>query len=120
MTTASFDRLIHIADRLGRVQVGSPAADQAIHQALDRCGTVLTYTTAEDVAQSLLPAGFELLPATFGAGGGLCGLPAQRDGWRVAAPAPWAVGHHVAAGDMRACLRAYAALDQDRDSAGRR
>ena len=29
----TFDRLIRIADRLGQVQAGSPAADQAIHQA---------------------------------------------------------------------------------------
>ena len=36
MTAASFDRLIRIADRLGQVQAGSPAADQAIHQALAR------------------------------------------------------------------------------------
>ena len=53
----SFDRLIRIADRLGQVQAGSPAADQAIHQALDRSGPVLAYTEDEDAAQSLyLPA----------------------------------------------------------------
>ena len=64
----TFDRLIRIADRLGQVQAGSPAAGQAIHQTLDRSGPVLTYTTAEEAAQSLLPAGFELLPATYTGG----------------------------------------------------
>ena len=64
----SFDRLIRIADRLGQVQAGSPAADQAIHETLNRSGPVLAYTTVEDAAQSLLPAGFELLPATYAGG----------------------------------------------------
>ena len=64
----TFDRLVHIADRLGQVQAGSPAADQTIHQTLNLSGPVLAYTTAEEAAQSLLPAGFELLPATYAGG----------------------------------------------------
>ena len=118
MTAAPFDRLIRIADRLGQVQAGSPAADQAIHQALDRSGAVLTYTTAEDAAQGLLPAGFELLPATY-AGGAVYAACRRRgtDG-------EWPHPHHGQWGTTLplaicgACLRAYAALDQDRGSAG--
>jgi hypothetical protein len=115
---AHFDRLIRIADRLGQVQAGSPAADQAIHQALDRGGPVLAYTTAEEAAQSLLPAGFELLPAIFG--GGAVYAACRHIGMDGELPHP----HHGQWGTTLplaicgACLRAYAALDQDRGSAG--
>src|SRR3954452_15781003 len=64
----TFDRLIRIAYRLGQGRTVSPAADQAIHQTLNCSGPVLAYTTVEDAARSLLPAGFELLPATYAAG----------------------------------------------------
>ena len=116
----SFDRLIRIADRLGQVQAGSPAADQAIHQTLDRSGPVLTHTTAEEAAQSLLPAGFELLPATYT--GGAVYAACRRIGMDGELPHP----HHGQWGTTLplaicgACLRAYAALDQNRGSAGRR
>ena len=116
----TFDRLIHIADRLGQVQAGSPAADQAIHQALDRSGPVLAYTAAEDAAQSLLPAGFELLPAIYA--GGAVYAACRRSGTDGELPHP----HHGQWGTTLplaicgACLRTYAALDQDRGSAGRR
>jgi hypothetical protein len=116
----TFDRLIRIADRLGQVQAGSPAADQAIHQALNRSGPVLAYTTVEDAAQSLLPAGFELLPATYA--GGAVYAACRRIGTDRELPHP----HHGQWGTTLplaicgACLRAHAALDQDRGSAGRR
>ena len=118
MDQMTFDRLIRIADRLGQVQAGSPAADQAIHQALDRSGPALTYTTAEEAAQSLLPAGFELLPATY-AGGAVYAACRRRgtDG-------EWPHPHHGQWGTTLplaicgACLRAHAGLDQDRGSAG--
>ena len=112
--------MIHIADRLGQVQAGSPAADQAIHQALDRSGPVLTYTTAEDAAQSLLPAGFELLPATFG--GGAVYAACRRIGMDGELPhrTMGSGGTTLPLTICGACLRAYAALDQDRGSAGRR
>ena len=113
----TFDRLIHIADRLGQVQAGSPAADQAIHQALDRSGPVLTYTTTEEAAQSLLPAGFELLPATFG--GGAVYAACRRSGTDGKLPHPhhgqWCTTLPLAI--CAACLRAHAGLDQDRGSA---
>ena len=116
----TFDRVIHIADRLGQVQAGSPAADQAIHQALDRSGPVLAYTVAEDAAQSLLPAGFELLPATFG--GGAVYAACRRIGMDGELPHPhhgqW--GTTLALAICGACLRVHAGLDQDRGSAGQR
>ena len=116
----TFDQLIHIADRLGQVQAGSPAADQAIHQTLNLSGPVLAYTTAEDAAQSLLPAGFELLPAIFG--GGAIYAACRRSGTDGELPhqhhGQW--GTTLPLAICGACLRAYAALDQDRGSAGRR
>jgi hypothetical protein len=114
----TFDRLIHIADRLGQVQAGSPEADQAIHQALDRSGPVLTYTTSEEAAQNLLPAGFELLPATFGSGAVYAAC--QRSGTDGELPhqhhGQWCTTLPLAI--CGACLRAHAGLDQDRSSAG--
>jgi hypothetical protein len=107
----TFDRLIRIAYRLGQVRAGSPAADQAIHQALDRSGPVLAYTTAEDAARSLLPAGFELLPATYA--GGAVYAACRRIGTDGELPHP----HHGQWGTTLplaicgACLRVYAALD---------
>jgi hypothetical protein len=116
----TFDRLIRIADRLGQVQAGSPAADQAIYETFNRSGPVLAYTTVEDAARSLLPAGFELLPATYA--GGAVYAAYRRIGTHGELPHP----HHGQWGTTLplaicgACLRAHAALDQDRGSAGRR
>ena len=116
----TFDRLIRIAYRLGQVREGSTAADQAVHETLNLSGPVLAYTTAEDAAQSLLPAGFELLPATYA--GGAVYAACRRSGTDGELPHP----HHGQWGTTLplaicgACLRAYAALDQDRGSAGRR
>jgi hypothetical protein len=116
----TFDRLIRIADRLGQVQAGSPAADQAIYETLSRSGPVLAYTTAADAAQSLLPAGFEVLPAIFG--GGAVYAACRRIGTDGELPHPhhgqWSTTLPLAI--CGACLRAYAALDQDCGSAGRR
>jgi hypothetical protein len=61
-----FDRLIRIADRLGKVLEGSPAADQAIHDALARAGAPPPYTHDEAAALALLPTGFEVLPPLIG------------------------------------------------------
>ena len=74
----------------------------------------------EDAAQSLLPAGFELLPAIFG--GRAVYAACRRSGTDGELPHPhhgqWSTTLPLAI--CGACLRAYAALDQDRDSAGRR
>jgi hypothetical protein len=114
----TFDRLIRIAYRLGQVRAGSPVADQAIHQALDRSGPVLAYTTVEEAAQSLLPAGFELLPPTFG--GGAVYAACQRSGTDGELPhthhGQWCTTLPLAI--CGACLRAHAGLDQDRGSSG--
>jgi hypothetical protein len=116
----TFDRLIHIADRLGQVQAGSPAADQAIHQALDRSGPVLAYTTAEDAAQNLLPAGFELLPATYAGGAVYAACRHSETNGELPHPhhGQWCTTLPLAI--CGAFLRAHAGLDQDRGSAGRR
>ena len=55
------DRLLRIADRLGRVSAGSPAADEVIHQALGRTGPAPPYTTDIAAARTLLRPGFEEL-----------------------------------------------------------
>ena len=64
----SFDRLIRIADRLAKVEAGSDAADAAIHEAIGQAGPVLSYTTDEAAARTLLPPGFEWMPTTYSAG----------------------------------------------------
>ena len=114
----TFDRLIRIADRLGQVQAGSPAADLAIYETLNRSGPVLAYTVAEDAAQSLLPAGFELLPATYA--GGVVYAACRRIGADGELPhqhhGQW--GTTLPLAICGACLRVHAGLDQDRGSAG--
>jgi hypothetical protein len=50
-------RLLRIADRLAKVKHGSLEADAAIHHVLDLAGPLLDYTTDNDAARSLLPAG---------------------------------------------------------------
>jgi hypothetical protein len=64
----SFSRLIRIADRLAKVEAGSAAADQAIHDAIGRAGQVLPYTTRDEAAQRLLPPDFEWMAVTYSAG----------------------------------------------------
>ena len=68
--TMSLDaaRLLRIADRLGDVDAGGSTADKTIHQALGLAGPVQAYTSDDDVARSLLPAGFEWLPPVYSAG----------------------------------------------------
>ena len=57
------DRLLRIADRLGKVTTGSAVADKTktIHRALGRAGPAPCYTTDLDAARTLLPPGFEEL-----------------------------------------------------------
>ena len=43
--SARYDRLLRIADRLGKASVGSAEADTAIYEALRLTGPVLPYTT---------------------------------------------------------------------------
>ena len=62
------DRLLRIADRLGKITAGSPAADATIHVALGRTGLAPAYTTDEAAARTLLPPGFEWLAITPTAG----------------------------------------------------
>lgn len=52
-------RLIHIADRLGKVPVGSPEANQTIHEALGQTRPSRPDMTDRDAAVELLPLGFE-------------------------------------------------------------
>ena len=97
----SFDRLIRIADWLAEVHEGGPAADRAIHEALDLTGPAPSYTAEVAAALALLPPDFEAEWPITNAGGevyatgrreGLLpdGLPhphhGQASGER---PAPW-------------------------------
>lgn len=52
-----YDRLLRIADRLGKVEAGSEAADRAIHEALGLAWAVKSYTTDEATTLTLLPRG---------------------------------------------------------------
>lgn len=89
-------RLMRIAARLALVDTGSVEADIAIHSALRRTGPVLSYTTDEGVARSLLPLEFTWLPPVFAAGaifvscrraGMLSGLPHPHIGqWGLTLP----------------------------------
>jgi hypothetical protein len=65
--TARFDYLIRLANRLAKVEAGSPAADQAIHAALGRSGPVLPYTRDDAAVRELLPEGFETTTPAPGA-----------------------------------------------------
>ena len=95
---------------------GSPAADQAIHDAFGLAGHVLPYTTSETAARTLLPPGFEILPHLIGnpiyAGcrrAGLNGgLPYPHHGQWGATPALALCG---------AIMRAHAQLVQGKDKA---
>ena len=93
-------------------------ARQKAEELRRRAGTADDPTTAEDAAQSLLPAGFELLPATYA--GGAVYAACRRSGMDGELPHP----HHGQWGTTLplaicgACLRAHAGLDQDRGSAG--
>ena len=66
MTT--FDHLFRLADRLGKVEIGSLETDRAIHHALGREGPVLAYTHEEAAARTLLPDGFEWRENTYAGG----------------------------------------------------
>lgn len=103
-------RLLRIADRLAQVEAGSVEADQAIHQALGRTGTVLPYTTDEAAARSLLPDGFEWLDPVYSAeavyaacrrSGTIDGLPHPHHG-------QW--GRTALLAACGAAMRAYAKL----------
>ena len=66
--SARYDRLLRIADRLGKASVGSAEADTAIYEALRLTGPVLPYTTDEAAARTLLPPDFEWIDITPAAG----------------------------------------------------
>jgi hypothetical protein len=83
-----YDRLIRIADRLARVEVGSAAADTAIHDVLGPTEPALTYTTDEAAARTLLPPGFEWLATTYAAG--WVYAPCRRSGLN----GEWPYPHH--------------------------
>jgi hypothetical protein len=105
-----FDRLIRIGSRLSHVPIGSVAADQAIHDALGRTGPVLPYTTDQGAARSLLPPGFEWMPAVYAS---RCVYGACR---RAGLDGEWPYPHHgqwSAALPLAMCgavLRAWAKL----------
>ena len=63
-----YDRLLGIADHLGKTATGSLLADEAIHEAVGRLGPVQPYTTSEASARTLLPPGFEWVAITPSAG----------------------------------------------------
>jgi len=68
-----------IADQLESVGKGGPAADLAIHRALDRRGNPAAYTTDQAAAKALIPPGHEASVLTFsGRNLGSC--------WRSARP----------------------------------
>ncbi len=58
--SASFERLIRIADRLRELPAGTAAADAAIHRALGLPGEPGAYTSDEAALRTLLPEGFEM------------------------------------------------------------
>ncbi len=64
-----FDHLIRITDRLAKIEAGSAAADDTIHAAVGQAGPAPAYSTNEAAARTLLPPGFEWMPATPAAGG---------------------------------------------------
>ncbi|WP_149535322.1 hypothetical protein [Siccirubricoccus phaeus] len=67
-----------IADQLEREAAGSPAADVAIHRALERRGSPAPYTTDRSAAKLLLPPGHEAEVLTFaGRNLGSCWRPAR-------------------------------------------
>ena len=68
MALTCYVRLLRIADRLSKVEVGSEAATQAIPDALGRCGIAPAYTNEEEAARTLLPLGFEWMTITPTAG----------------------------------------------------
>jgi hypothetical protein len=52
------------ADRLAKVEAGSAAADQAIHEATRQAEPVLPYTTDEALVRVVLPPSFEWMAVT--------------------------------------------------------
>ena len=67
MTATDSARLFRIADRLSKVERGSPQADATIHLVLGLAGPMLDYTTDTDAARSLLPHGFEWTEPVYSA-----------------------------------------------------
>lgn len=107
---STFDRLIRIADRLGKLETGSPVADHFIHDALGRDGPVFAYSSNEAAAGLLLPAGFEWREATYSSG--LVYASCRRMGLDDEQPHPhhgqWAKA--LALAMCGAAMRAHAAL----------
>jgi hypothetical protein len=108
-----FDRLILIADRLAKIRVGSTVADSTIHDALNRSGPGLPYTTDAAAARSLLPPGFEWRDPVYSSG--FVYASCRRSGMDGEWPHP----HHGQWGPTRplsmcgAVLRAWAMLAKD-------
>ena len=109
----SHGRFLRIATRLGKLQAGSVEADGVIHEVLGRRGTVLPYTTSEEAARGLLPAGFEWMAPVHSAG--TVYMSCRRVGAEDRYPYP----HHGAWGrttPLAACgaaMRAYAKLHSE-------
>jgi hypothetical protein len=106
-------RLLRIADRLAQVDAGTPAADQAIHQALGRTGPVLPYTTDVAAVRGLLPSGFEWLATVYSAGWvyEACRCVGLDEGLPHPHHGQWGRTTPLAA--CRAVIRAYARLRQE-------
>ena len=106
------DRLLRIADRLGRVKVGSAVADETIHRALGRTGPAPAYTTDMAAARTLLPPGFEELGDPVYISGAVYGACRRAGIDRGGLPFP----HHGGWGATlplalcNACVRAQASL----------
>ena len=68
-----FERLIRIADQLGKVAEGSAIAGETIHEALGRTGPALAYTSDETAAGTLGEGGKGLTPtASASSNGAVC------------------------------------------------
>jgi hypothetical protein len=88
MTPTRPNRFLRIADRLAKVEAGSGAADQAIHEATGQAGPVLPYTTEASAAAQLLPPGFEWQDATYAGGRVYASCR------RIGMDGPWHHPHH--------------------------
>lgn len=107
---STFDRLMSIADQLGKMEIGNPVADRFIHDALGRAGPVLAYSRNEAAAGLLLPGGFVWCETTYSSG--LVYASCQRRGPDGDQSHPhhgqWAKTPELAM--CGAALRAYAAM----------
>jgi hypothetical protein len=106
----TFSRLTRIADRLGKVEHGSPEADRVIHDALDRAGPVFPYSSNEAAARLLLPVGFEWSEADCS--NGLVYASCCRQGIKAGLPTSYhgQWGRTAALAMCGAAIRAWAAL----------